>query len=254
MNEVVEEKCYLKSTGLYDLAPVCLGYHKCPRGHTGPGMRPYHLVHYVESGCGTLYINRKAYHLNAGDTFVIRRGEDATYVADSEKPWTYTWIGFNGVRADLLFMLETPVVKCSSYPFELIRRIPEKAARREEFAAAAGLMIIAEILCDTSEKTDYVTEARHIIETMYMEKLSVAEIAQRLGLDRKYLSRIFHERTGMTVMDYIIKTRMEAARRLIAEDGMSVSRTAELVGYSDPFYFSKAFKAFYGFPPSSARD
>ena len=83
---------------------------------------------------------------------------------------------------------------------------------------------------------------------MYMTDISVADIAARLGLDRRYLSRIFRQRMGMTVMDYIIKTRLNSAYRLLS-DGLSVTRVSELVGYSDPFYFSKMFKRFYGIPP-----
>ncbi|MBQ2793356.1 MAG: AraC family ligand binding domain-containing protein, partial [Clostridia bacterium] len=89
MNKNDEVKCYLKNSGFCDVIPVCLGYHRCPPGHVGPGMRPYHLVHYVESGKGTLIKNGKKYAVTAGEAFVIRRKEDATYVADRDNPWTY---------------------------------------------------------------------------------------------------------------------------------------------------------------------
>ena len=252
MNEVTEIKCYLKSTGLVDLDPVCLGYHKCPPRHIGPGMRPYHLVHYVESGCGILIKDGREIPVSAGEAFIIRRGEDATYIADSDDPWTYTWIGFNGVQAERLFSLSGAVVKCGAAPFELIRRIPDTLSGREELAAAAGMMLLSELLADEVTKPDHVTEACRIIELMYMTEISVAEIAERLGLDRRYLSRIFREKIGMTVMDYVIKTRMEAAYNLLLGE-MPVFRTAELVGYSDQFYFSKSFKKHFGISPSEVR-
>ncbi|MBQ2793904.1 MAG: helix-turn-helix domain-containing protein, partial [Clostridia bacterium] len=167
-------------------------------------------------------------------------------------PWTYVWIGFNGIRAERLFSLSSPILKCSAEAFGLIRRIPDKDRGREELAAAAGMMLLSEILTDFGEKADHVSTACNIIESMYMTDISVAEIAERLGLDRRYLCRIFREKKGITVMDFIIGVRMEAALRLLC-DGMSVSRTAELVGYCDPFYFSKSFKKHFGFPPSAAR-
>ena len=252
MNENTEIKCYLKNNGFTDVIPVCLGYHVCPPSHVGPGMRPYHLIHYVESGCGTLIKNGKSINVGPGEIFIIRRLEDATYIADSKTPWTYTWLGFNGACTDRLFTLENLVLKSSSAPFELIRRIPLSDKGREELAAAAGMIILAEIFSESTQKSDYVTDACHIIDSMYMTDISVGEIAARLGLDRRYLSRIFHERLGMTIMDYIIETRMNAAKRLL-EEGIAVSRAAELVGYSDPFYFSKMFKRFYGIPPRSVR-
>ncbi len=252
MTENSEIKYYLKNVGFSDLIPVCLGYHACPPSHIAPGMRPYHLIHYVESGCGTLIKNGKNVSVGSGEIFIIRRSEDATYIADAKTPWTYTWIGFNGECADRLFTLDDTVLKITSAPFDLIRRIPDSEMGREELAAAAGMMILAEIFTGTSKKSDYVTDACHIIESMYMTEISVGEIAARLGLDRRYLSRIFHKRLGMTIMDYIVKIRMNSAKRLL-EEGVSVSRTSELVGYSDPFYFSKMFKRFFGTSPRSFR-
>ena len=248
MNKNTERKCYLKNIGFADVIPVCLGYHECPPSHVGPGMRPYHLVHYVVSGCGTLIKNGKSLPVRAGEMFVIRRLEDATYIADEKTPWSYTWIGFNGDFADRLFSLNESVVKCSAAPFDLIFTISDAESGREELAAAAVMMLLAEIFSDKEQKTDYVTDACHVIESMYMTDISVADIAARLGLDRRYLSRIFRQRMGMTVMDYIIKTRLNSAYRLLS-DGLSVTRVSELVGYSDPFYFSKMFKRFYGIPP-----
>ena len=35
-----------------ELNPLNFGYHECPGGHTGYGMRKYYLIHYVISGCG----------------------------------------------------------------------------------------------------------------------------------------------------------------------------------------------------------
>ena len=252
MGEIAEIKCYLKGTGFVDVAPVCLGYHECPAGHIGPGMRPYHLVHYVESGCGILIKDGREIPVSAGEAFVIRRREDATYIADRDNPWTYTWIGFNGVQAERLFSLSSSVVKCGAAPFELIRRIPNAVTGREELAAAAVMMLLSELPTDNAEKHDHVTEACRIIESMYMTEISVAEIAERIGLDRRYLWRIFREKTGMTIMDYVIKTRMEAAYGLLLLN-MPVFRVAELVGYFDQFYFSKSFKKYFGLPPSEVR-
>ena len=111
---------------------------------------------------------------------------------------------------------------------------------------------VSELPTDNAEKPDHVTEACRIIESMYMTGISVAEIAERLGLDRRYLWRIFREKTGMTIMDYVIKTRMEAAYGLLLLD-MPVFHVAELVGYFDQFYFSKSFKKYFGIPPSEVR-
>jgi AraC-like DNA-binding protein len=88
------------------------------------------------------------------------------------------------------------------------------------------------------------------IRALYMQDLQVEEIAKNLNLDSRYLSRIFKEKTGISIKEYMIEVRMEeACQRLKA--GASVSSTALFCGYTDAFNFSKMFKRKYGCSPRS---
>ena len=86
-----------------------------------------------------------------------------------------------------------------------------------------------------------------------MREVKVEEIAESLSLDRRYLSRLFKQKTGKTVQDYLISVRMEAACRQLS-DGRGVAETSVLCGYSDVCNFSKMFKRIYGISPKSWRD
>ena len=77
------------------------GYHKTPSEHVwGPTIRPYYLIHLVESGKGFLEHNGTVTELKAGDAFVIRPWEVNLYRADAKEPWTYYWISFYGSLSD----------------------------------------------------------------------------------------------------------------------------------------------------------
>ena len=91
------------------------------------------------------------------------------------------------------------------------------------------------------------------IEYSYMEDITVDSVARTFGFERSYLYRMFKERYGMGVKDYIIKTRIERAKELLSE-GFSVCDTAALVGYRDQFNFSRSFKSYYGHSPSDCRE
>ena len=55
----------------------------------------------------------------------------------------------------------------------------------------------------------------------------------------------------MPPKEYVLKERLTHARFIIESgDFDSIKSVAEAVGFSDPLYFSKAFKKLYGFPPS----
>ena len=82
-----------------------------------------------------------------------------------------------------------------------------------------------------------------------MSKICIEDLANSIGLDRRYLSRVFKQKTGITMQQYLIKTRMEHAAALLNSD-FSVAQTAAMCGYEDPFLFSRMFKKYFGASPS----
>ncbi|MCI8577390.1 MAG: hypothetical protein HFG64_07715, partial [Lachnospiraceae bacterium] len=75
------------------------GYENCTPGHSyGPVLRNGYLIHYVLSGCGIYKARGKLFRLKEGDAFLICPGELIYYEADHKHPWTYTWIGMQGIK------------------------------------------------------------------------------------------------------------------------------------------------------------
>ena len=231
-----------------DLNPISFGYQHCEKGHVGRGMRDYYMIHYVENGSGTLTVRGKTYTVTKGKMFIIPKGEDAVYVADGEKPWSYVWICFSGNLANRLDDIEFSVMPAASTPFTMIKSLHSRLDTREEVAASALHLIFAGIFEGKSYLPHYVKKTADMIDSLYMHNISVSKIAESLGLNRIYLSRIFHIAMGMSIKEYITKVRMEAAKKLLGE-GKNVSVTAELVGYCDTFNFSKMFKKYCGISP-----
>ena len=243
------DRIHLIDKGFKDLNPLNCGHHNCPRGHFGVGMRGYYMIHYVDEGRGRLFLDGREETVTKGQAFVILPYEDAKYVADENDPWSYTFICFNGVIAEKLKSLQRRVFDLPSEPFEVLRKLEVREDTREEMATAALYMIFAAMLSGISTKPNYVERAVNMINTTYFsDELTVAGIADEMGLDRRYLSRLFKGQMGMTVQNYIIKVRMENAKKIL-KSGTAVSVTAELVGYSDNFNFSKMFKKYTGVSP-----
>ena len=72
--------------------------------------------------------------------------------------------------------------------------------------------------------------------------LDLGFFAQSLHLSYSYLSTLFKSELGMTFKEYLNLVRIQNACELLKKRNCSVSETAELVGYSNPYYFSKVFK------------
>lgn len=85
---------------------------------------------------------------------------------------------------------------------------------------------------------------RHISRPIHRE-----ELAQLVLLSPRYLSRLFKEYSGYSLREYIKKTRLDKARKLLTETDKNVTEVAETLGYKDIYRFSNQFKEQYGTSP-----
>jgi len=77
---------------------------------------------------------------------------------------------------------------------------------------------------------------------------SIATLAEDCGLSGDVLARRFRRLTGQSPRARLTALRMAEARGLLAR-GLSVGETAALVGFDDPFWFSKQYRRHHGVPP-----
>lgn len=102
---------------------------------------------------------------------------------------------------------------------------------------------------DTTE--DLMKKLDIYIQEHMTEPITAASLAAEFGLVAPYLSRLFKEYSGYTLSQYIQKIRLDRAKQLLRMDGDILAKdVAEMVGYSNPLYFSKIFKKKVGIYPS----
>jgi AraC-like DNA-binding protein len=106
------------------------------------------------------------------------------------------------------------------------------------------------------------SEARlRLIQARVMERLddsglTIASIAQTVGLSPKQVQRLF-ERTGTTFAEFVLEQRLLAARRLLSGPGGrhgKIGSVAYAVGFGDLSYFNRSFRGRFGMTPSEWRD
>jgi AraC family transcriptional regulator len=85
------------------------------------------------------------------------------------------------------------------------------------------------------------------------EPFSLATLAQIAGMSEFHFNRLFKGAVGIPPSQYQIKSRMEAARRLLRETKVSVVDIANQVGYSNPSHFAHLFRKHTGLSPSDYR-
>lgn len=93
---------------------------------------------------------------------------------------------------------------------------------------------------------------RYINEN-FEKPLTINEAAERMGMNRSYLSRIFNQSTGYTFKNYLLVIRLKEAKRLLECTDKSIAEIACMCGFSDGNYFSAAFKKAEKIPPLEYR-
>lgn len=80
--------------------------------------------------------------------------------------------------------------------------------------------------------------------------IKMHDLASLIGMSEKYFITYFKRCVGITPGQYIYQIRMNRARDYLYEKRHTVQEIASLLGYPDPYSFSKAFKKYYNVPPS----
>lgn len=105
----------------------------------------------------------------------------------------------------------------------------------------------------TEQYSSEVLQAISYIHENYSRKISLASVAEHVGLSSGYLCRIFKEETGVSINAYINNLRMTHAGELLADKNSYIKEVAISVGFEDQLYFKRLFKRYYGVTPSEYR-
>ena len=96
-----------------------------------------------------------------------------------------------------------------------------------------------------------------IIEIMnekYSEDLTTKELSKVIFISPNYIGAIFKEETGIGILTFLTKLRMEKAEEMLKDPNMKVYEIAQKVGYNNTPYFSTIFRDYTGMAPSEYRE
>lgn len=100
-----------------------------------------------------------------------------------------------------------------------------------------------------TKRPEIIKLQKYISENIH-ENITLDKASKISNISKCYLSSLFKKETGEVFVNYVNKTKMEAARRLIQENGLKSCEAAKSVGINDDSYFSKLFKKYMGVNPS----
>lgn len=261
------------SSGL-DLRFYYCGTLECDQERLlGPALWDHYRLHVIQHGRGLLTTAGQTRELRAGQCFLICPGVLTSYQPIPGTNWAYHWVAFNGLNAQAYLRraglsAEQPVLQVAdpqgaiegfermfeasrarkSGDLRLLAELYQLLARLMDQAPQAGTRAAPE-----RHNTLYVTKAVEWFEINYSRDIAIADLVRFIGLNPKYFSRVFKEETGMSPQSFLINLRLDKARDLLMDRGLSIGEVARSVGYHDQLLFSRMFKKLKGMSPAAWR-
>lgn len=112
----------------------------------------------------------------------------------------------------------------------------------------------------SKKEREYIEKNRHMVEDVknrisycYAESINIELLASAFFVSVSHLQHTFKEQTGISIIDYINKTRIENSKKLLSQTDLHISVIAEKVGIADYNYFSRVFRKYEGISPTQYR-
>lgn len=237
---------------VYETAPSSLPKNK---------LDVIYKVYVLINGECELYFTEKRYKLKAGDIFFTFPSVPYTLISNENSKYIY--IGYIGLRATkIMESLKINRFNCVFYGFEdltnllslYIRKIKDNNSKMLTESALLYIFSMISEREDTEEEKNVghgiVAQIKKYIDLNYQDsELSLKQISAHFGYNKNYIASEFKKSANISVGKYIMSIRIQNACALADSDISCIKDIAYLCGFSDPLYFSKAFKKYVGQSP-----
>jgi AraC family transcriptional regulator, arabinose operon regulatory protein len=221
----------------------------------------------VFEGEGEMRLGEAIHPLSPGVGFVIPPGATPIATQNIERRLVVFAVHF--------YPLDTAGQLSTLSPFPLTYRLQdlgffvEMAYRCQAAGARGGVLgehqarlfveqMLLQILEEADRADDSPVDARlreivREIRSAPGKDWSVEEQAVRACLSRSQYTRRFTALMGVSPTQFVVQTRLERAAQLLRETDMTLQEIASVLGYRDPFFFSRQFRQHRGVTPGSVR-
>ncbi len=147
----------------------------------------------------------------------------------------------------------------------ILQEYSQQLPEREEFFHAQLKLLLLQIL-RSPKNTDalrkpspasehshrqIISQAQQVVSARVYQKLTVSELATAVNVSVSQLNTLFQTYLGVSPAKYITRIRLEESKVLLSNQQMSVGKVAQKLGYSSIQHFSKQFRTWFGYSPTT---
>jgi AraC family transcriptional regulator, arabinose operon regulatory protein len=259
---------------LRNLLPTDAGYYPKATGHECARERgcPEVIFIYCSEGEGWCEMAGHRHQVGKNQLLVINTGTPHVYGADDDSPWTIHW--FHAVGANMPHYLERlgvtneqPIVAFGGdvqlyFLFEdLLEGLQHGFTLTHLIYAAHSLAHLMGLILRHKEEAwhgeasakERINESLDFMKSHLREPLSVSSLAALVHLSRSHYTALFRRVTGYAPLSFLNHLRMQRAVELLNSTDWPIKQISDQLGFSDQFYFSRAFTKMYSHSPSEHR-
>lgn len=109
-------------------------------------------------------------------------------------------------------------------------------------------------LDNKQSKNVNISKIQEWIRAHIMNDISVSEVAQKFNYNKDYLSRVFKQKTGVNLSDFIQEKKISKSKEMLTNTTMSVKEISQILSFNDDKYFMKLFKKDEKMTPTEFRN
>lgn len=211
----------------------------------------------ITEGALEVTIDNKTFLAQKGDVLIIPYGSLVSCKTSSNhNKHSHYSIGFradfnNEVGIKFEFEYINKNIKNLNELFEKLIASHSSKDEFECFSCFFELLRLVNVQTDIKNTTDiYVKKIIEYLEYGIEEQIKIPKIAEKVGLTPEYASAIFKKQTGLTIITYANKLKINKAKEIILRGGMSIEYIAKMVGIENPTYLCRIFKKHTNMTPS----